>query len=138
MVLIPTEIKIYHGSITGETPIETTSEYKEYELMSNETYTLVADEPAEGMAFYEWTINGQTPPTIGDTTSSTTTLAPMYESEDGGDVIATYHHANKAYLDLDGLDVLATKVQKKIAYGTEDLTPGVSELAEGSFYFQYE
>ena len=60
------------------------------------------------------------------------------ESEDGGDVIATYHHANKAYLDLDGLDVLATKVQKKIAYGTEDLTPGVSELAEGTFYFYYE
>lgn len=124
---------IYHGSVEGETPTETTSEYKKYHLPSGVSCTVVADPPATGMAFKEWVTDG----IIEDTTSSTATYMPIVESTEGY-VRATYHHAEKAYLDLDGLDVLATKVQKKITYGTEDLTPGVSELAEGSFYFQYE
>ena len=120
---------IYNGTIDGQTPTETTSEYNKYNLASGSDYTIIANTPATGMAFKEW----ETDQTVTDPTSSTSTFrtTPMVS----GYARATYHHAEKAYLDLDGLDVLATKVQKKITYGTEDLIPRSIRTTRGRVLF---
>ena len=118
MAITYTTTKIYKGTIQGETPTETTSEYNQYQLISGEHYTIVADQPATGMVFKRWETDGL----IDDTASATTTYSPYVEQLNSY-IRAVYGHAEKAYLDLDGLDVLASKVQKKITCGTEDLTP---------------
>lgn len=118
MAITYATIKIYKGTIQGETPTETTSEYNQYYLDSGEDYTIVADQPATGMVFKKWETDGL----IDDSASSTTTYSPGVEALESY-ARAVYGHAEKAYLDLDGLDVLASKVQKKVTYGTEDLTP---------------